>query len=142
MIMYSDKVSSIVAVQPNSFHALPRRSSFFKGRSSELAQVHAYLRRHSVVHDQGHVSICVLHGLAGTGKTETAIEYCYLYAHTYESIFWIDNSEPSRRLTSLQRLSTYLGSDVAATEADLKEALMWSNTAGHCFQNKNAWRVR
>jgi CubicO group peptidase (beta-lactamase class C family) len=133
---------SIVAVPPNSFHALPRRSRLFKGRSSELAQVHAYLRRHSVMHDRGHVSICVLHGLAGTGKTETAIEYCYLFADTYESIFWIDNSEPSHRLTSLRTLSTYLGNGVAATEADLKEALMWSNTAGHCFHNKTAWKVR
>jgi len=139
--MYSGEINSIAAVSPKPFHALPRHSSLFKGRSSELAQVHAYLRRHSVVHDRGHISICVLHGLAGTGKTETAIEYCYLYAHTYESIFWINNSEPSNRLESLRRLSTYLGSDVAATEADLKEALMWWNTAGHCLQNNTASKV-
>lgn len=34
---------------------------------------------------------CILHGLGGIGKTQTALEYTYKYRPKYEAIFWVQS---------------------------------------------------
>ncbi len=58
-----------------------RRNPFFTGREQILHQLHKAL-------EEGQVTALI--GLGGIGKTQTAIEYVYRYAHTYQAILWIE----------------------------------------------------
>lgn len=71
-----------------------QRNAFFTGREDELHQLHTALRRES----SGMLSqSCLLSGLGGIGKTQTALEYVYRYANDYTAIFWM-NAETSEQL--------------------------------------------
>jgi hypothetical protein len=47
-------------------------------------------------------------GLAGSGKTQTAVEYAYRYAHHYSAIFWMSAETPERINASFRRLAQLL----------------------------------
>ena len=42
---------------------------------------------------------CVLHGLGGQGKSQTALEYAHRYHSSYGAIFWL-KSETEQELTT------------------------------------------
>ncbi len=42
---------------------------------------------------------CILHGLAGIGKTQIALEYAYRYGSEYDATFWLE-AEHDWTLTS------------------------------------------
>ncbi len=72
------------------------RNPYFTGRKAFLHQLYRQLHaEHHVALTQRHV----LSGLGGIGKTQTALEYIYLFRHEYHSIFWI-NAETSEMLMS------------------------------------------
>jgi tetratricopeptide (TPR) repeat protein len=48
-------------------------------------------------------------GLAGSGKTQTAVEYAYRYAHHYSGVFWMSAETPERINASFRRLAQLLG---------------------------------
>lgn len=65
---------------------------------------------------------CILHGLGGIGKTQTALEYTYRHRHKYDAIFWVQSD-------SDQALS--------ATVSDIAEKLqMVEDLGGHDGQNQ------
>ncbi|KAK0651087.1 P-loop containing nucleoside triphosphate hydrolase protein [Cercophora newfieldiana] len=49
--------------------------------------------------ESGGIACCVIHGLAGMGKTQTALEYTYRYESRYDAIFWI-RSETQAELSA------------------------------------------
>ena len=60
------------------------RNPFFTGREHVLQQLHAALHQEqTALLSQS----STLSGLGGIGKTQTAIEYAYRYAHDYTAIF-------------------------------------------------------
>ena len=77
------------------------RNSTFTGRDDDLRCVHEVLTgvekeeegrseaKHSVRGNVG-AACCVLHGLAGIGKTQIALEYTYCYRSEYDATFWIE----------------------------------------------------
>lgn len=69
------------------------RNDYFTGREDILQQLHE-----AIGPQQGNLpsrqKSCVLCGLAGSGKTETAIEYTFRYRDQYDFIFWLRSESP------------------------------------------------
>lgn len=63
-----------------------RRNPFFTGRQELLERLHTLLRQEK---NATLTQSLTLSGLGGIGKTQTVIEYAYLYAHEYSAVFWI-----------------------------------------------------
>ena len=63
------------------FNVPYRRNSFFTGREEVLSQLRDELKSSNAVALSQPMAIC---GLGGIGKTQTAIEYAYLYRDEYE----------------------------------------------------------
>ena len=66
----------------------PVQNFSFLGRESQLTSVHNSLQYHLKPSEKG-PSCCIIHGIGGIGKTQTALQYTYVYEHFYEAIFWL-----------------------------------------------------
>ncbi|MBK7996329.1 MAG: tetratricopeptide repeat protein [Blastocatellia bacterium] len=64
---------------------LPKRNDFFTGRENILNKLYEVF---SI--NENNAVIQVLRGFNGTGKTHTALEFCYLNITKYQNIFWIN----------------------------------------------------
>jgi tetratricopeptide (TPR) repeat protein/DNA-binding XRE family transcriptional regulator len=86
------------------WHVPYRRNRFFTGRQEDLAHLHAQLQA-----EQGaEVSIQVISGLGGIGKTQLALEYVYRYRHSYTAVLWIQADTPERFQSELAALASLL----------------------------------
>jgi tetratricopeptide (TPR) repeat protein len=65
------------------------RNRIFTGRKSLLAQL-----RRRLTHNQ-RASVQALHGIAGVGKSQLAIEYAHLFAGDYRLVWWVDAEQPA-----------------------------------------------
>lgn len=66
------------------------RNEKFTGRGSTLALIHSLLTS-GAREDNDAISpdSCLIHGIGGMGKTETALEYTYRFRRHYSHIFWL-----------------------------------------------------
>jgi len=78
------------ATGPKSHHTRNLRffvpyehNEFFTGREADLEKLHQAFQNES-----NQTWRQVLYGTGGIGKTSAAIEYCHLYRHAYEDVFW------------------------------------------------------
>lgn len=88
------------------FNALHQNKCFI-GRDQELKALQDHLHSDGLV-GVGRVTCCAISGVAGVGKTDTAVEFCHRNRQKYEAVFWISAesnftiksgfSEISRRL--------------------------------------------
>ncbi len=80
------------------------RNAFFTGRDSLLEQLYTAFRT-------GRTAIFVqaLNGLGGIGKTQTALEYAYRYASTYQAIFWVAADPQGDLLADFVSIAQFLG---------------------------------
>ncbi|MBV9230722.1 MAG: tetratricopeptide repeat protein [Chloroflexi bacterium] len=89
---------------PPLWHVPYRRNRFFTGREERLAHLHAQLQA-----EQGaEVSIKVVSGLGGIGKTQLALEYVYRYRHSYTAVLWIQADTAERVQAELAALASLL----------------------------------
>ncbi|KAK0614481.1 hypothetical protein B0T14DRAFT_309616 [Immersiella caudata] len=63
-----------------------RSNNNFVGRNSLLEAIHKHIRDAPA---ESEPTSCLLLGLAGIGKTEAALEYCYRHAKEYDWQFWV-----------------------------------------------------
>ncbi|MDN3297949.1 FxSxx-COOH system tetratricopeptide repeat protein [Streptomyces ficellus] len=63
---------------------VPRRNRGFTGRRESLERLHAMLTARS-----DGTSIVAVHGPAGVGKTQLAMEYAHRYAGEYDIVWWV-----------------------------------------------------
>ena len=72
---------------PQSCFCMPfTRNGRFFGREKELRHIH------TVLNPPNQQNSCTIHGIAGIGKTQLAVEYSYRYASQskgYKYIFWL-----------------------------------------------------
>lgn len=69
------------------FNAL-HQNKYFIGRDQELKALRENLLSDSV-NGIGRLTCCAISGVAGVGKTDTAVEFCHRNRHEYEAVFWI-----------------------------------------------------
>jgi tetratricopeptide (TPR) repeat protein len=72
------------------------RNPFFTGREEVLHSLHEHLHANQA---SALTRSYALQGLAGIGKTQTAVEYAYRHSQDYSAIFWIE-AETAESITS------------------------------------------
>ncbi|MFJ9559233.1 FxSxx-COOH system tetratricopeptide repeat protein [Streptomyces fuscichromogenes] len=82
--------------------ALPARNPRFVGRGELLDTIDATLRR------PGGDGLCVLHGIAGVGKTQAALEYAHRHRGAYDFVWWSQARDARNLALSLARLGDEL----------------------------------
>lgn len=79
-------------------------------------------------------AVCVLHGLGGVGKTQTALAYYYQHRSEYDAVFWIESEQIWTLMESFTRITDKLGLlDTKTTDQDgekvrnkaIDESLTW-----------------
>ncbi|HET8846303.1 MAG TPA: helix-turn-helix transcriptional regulator, partial [Ktedonobacteraceae bacterium] len=75
-----------------------QRNPFFTGRDDVLQEISTRLQNDAV--RASGLSFCLLSGLGGIGKTQTALEYAYRHAYDYSAIFWISVDSQETLLAS------------------------------------------
>src|SRR5215467_9389540 len=76
-----------VSALPASWQVPYHRNPFFTGRQQTLQQLHRLLGPPQAA---ARTPSYTLSGLAGIGKTQTALEYAYRYYQEYAAVFWIE----------------------------------------------------
>ncbi len=119
--------ASLTAVTPR-WNVPYQRNPFFTGRQATLQHLHRLL---SAQPNSGTYRAVILSGLAGIGKTQTALEYAYRHALDYTAIFWISAETEEGLLSSFAAIARTLKLPVSYTQKQeevVKLVLDWLNT--------------
>ena len=92
----------------------------FTGRDDDLSHIHVILTRQdsdeptqleaqNFLKRKTGPACCVLHGLAGIGKTQIALEYTYRHRHEYDAIFWLAAEHDWTLTSTYAQISNQLG---------------------------------
>lgn len=95
------------------------RNDFFSGRQDVLSQLHELIRPGDESGSR-RLKSCVLHGLGGTGKTQTALEYTYRYRGSYRYIFWLPSESGPELANIFGSIASMVGLAPAGSSGDLK----------------------
>jgi tetratricopeptide (TPR) repeat protein len=82
-----------------------RRNPFFTGRDDILIRLHNQLQTTKKAALSQPVAMS---GLGGVGKTQVAVEYAYRYRENYQTILWVNASNPQEMLEDFARLASVL----------------------------------
>ncbi|KAH8807700.1 hypothetical protein F5884DRAFT_857274 [Xylogone sp. PMI_703] len=100
------------------------QNSRFFGRKQELKEIYKHL-----LPDKSKQQSCVLHGMAGVGKTQVALEFCYQNRRTFPYIFWIPSEDEAQLTQAYSRIphlveasSSRISTDLVS---DIEEASQW-----------------
>lgn len=69
----------------------------------------------------GNPVCCVLHGLGGSGKTRTALEYTYRYRDDYDAMFWLPAERDPEMAASFALIAVELGLVENDGKSDVRE---------------------
>ena len=87
----------------------------FTGRDMELDSLRRKLLPDSQSDSQTNVQVsgnpicCVLHGIGGSGKTQTALEYTYRFREDYDAMFWLSAERDPELAASFALIALKLG---------------------------------
>ncbi|MFD3584304.1 FxSxx-COOH system tetratricopeptide repeat protein [Streptomyces sp. NPDC058683] len=93
--------TSRVGPELRASSALPARNSRFVGRKELLGDINETLHRSGG-------GLCVLHGMAGIGKTQAALEYAHRHRGDYDFVWWCEARDARSLTLSLARLGDEL----------------------------------
>ena len=100
------------------------RNLDFRGREQELKTIHEALCPASNL-DSGSIGPAgqtlktfVIHGPAGIGKTQLAVEYMFTYWDTFDAIFYLSASQPDKLLAGYTQIALKLGLELRDTTDD------------------------
>lgn len=103
-------------MNPRHMVNLVRRNIEFFGRKDELSQIHRHLNEPSSQSNASTLSLsesepdsCIIHGIGGVGKTQTALEYAYRYRHLYDWVFWVRAESSAELLKSYSSAGKKVG---------------------------------
>ncbi|MEO8970535.1 MAG: FxSxx-COOH system tetratricopeptide repeat protein [Ktedonobacteraceae bacterium] len=102
---YQEPISSSSVVTQLPWNVPYRRNPFFTGRKDILERLHDVLSPRQASLSQP----CTLSGLGGIGKTQTAIEYAYLYHESYTAILWSRADRRENLLADFVAIADMLG---------------------------------
>jgi tetratricopeptide (TPR) repeat protein/DNA-binding XRE family transcriptional regulator len=90
---------------PDIWHVPFQRNPFFTGREQALQRLQERLRAEG----RGGRIPQALCGLAGMGKTQTVVEYCYRFAQDYQAILWVRAERRETLVADLVTTAILLG---------------------------------
>ena len=89
-------------------HDIPGSRNFaFVGREDVLTEMHDFFTSNKESRTKGPTCF-VLHGLAGQGKSQIALEYAYEHTADYDVIFWLEAEEEQELARSYSLISKKL----------------------------------
>lgn len=98
----------------------PAENYNFSGRTKVLEELHEALRgtRDTQPSDSS-PTCCVIHGIGGIGKTETALRYTYdeKYNKEYDAIFWLRAETPTDLLRTFAMIAEKLVDTLTPTSS-------------------------
>src|SRR5688572_2741228 len=77
-----------ISVLPSVWNVPYAQNPHFSGRESFIADLHHKLT-------SGSAGPCVVHGPAGLGKTQVAVEYAHAHAAEYKAVWWLHADDPA-----------------------------------------------
>jgi len=117
-VSHSDDRDRTHPAWPRIWGDVPPRNPNFVVREDLLGQLHSRLADATTQRPE------VLLGMGGIGKSQTAVEYIYRYAHEYDLVWWIPAGNANIRASFValaQRLDIAKGDEKAAVPAVLRE---------------------
>lgn len=89
------------------FQNLPERQNLsFFGRERELGLLEDALHPNSL---PTKLASCCLHGLAGAGKTQIALQFAYQHSDTYQAVLWAAAETPNKLAESFNAIAHGIG---------------------------------
>ncbi|MCJ1467362.1 hypothetical protein MMC07_005986 [Pseudocyphellaria aurata] len=127
----TSQLQDLVAPLPPFRTKPPPRNEDFVGRAEDLTKIHSALSVPG--------NVCVLSGVGGIGKTETAIEYSYRYEGAYSHIFWVNAESAVSCMDSYSLIATHL----IVAEDDMAYEQSRLTTLGREFleQTETRWLI-
>ena len=111
---------------------LAGRNVMFTGRDDVLMQLHSILSLDTGDSLAKHRRSCLIHGLGGMGKSQTALEYSYRYRSSYSHICWLraesDTTLKESFLAIVRKLE--LSPQDATVDMKLENCLRWLESEG------------
>lgn len=104
-----------------------RSNRNFVGRKGELETIHRRLRGGTA---RLEATSCLLLGLAGVGKTQAALEYCYRYAEAYDWQFWAPAGSHAELLGAFKSIAERIPGLARATGDAVGDVIAWLETTG------------
>ncbi|MEO8955431.1 MAG: helix-turn-helix transcriptional regulator, partial [Ktedonobacteraceae bacterium] len=92
--------------EDNPYWFMPHhRNDLFTGREELLGDIH---KKFAASGSASTVFPLAIRGLAGMGKTQTAIEYTYRYRQEYHTVLWVRAHSPELLVTDFAKIATVL----------------------------------
>lgn len=112
----------------------------FTGRDDVLSKLHSIFTPSFEPRDASLRSrrSCLIHGIGGMGKTETAVEYTYRYRSCYKYIFWLKAQSNVTLSESFINATRKIGLNQNGTlDSKIEEGLEWFQTTGDVQISEN-----
>ena len=103
---------------PPHFQVSLARNPRFSGRAGVLEDI-----RGRLLSSGPHGGRLALTGLPGVGKTQTALEYVYRFAASYDGVWWISATQPGQVRIALADIATKLELSTGNVEEQVAAAL-------------------
>ncbi|MEU4243731.1 FxSxx-COOH system tetratricopeptide repeat protein [Actinoplanes sp. NPDC026619] len=103
---------------PPHFQVSLTRNPRFSGRGGVIENI-----RERLLGSEASGARLALIGLPGVGKTQTALEYVYRFAASYDGIWWISAGQPGRVRIALAEIATKLSLPGGTVEEQIAAAL-------------------
>ncbi|GAA0535419.1 hypothetical protein GCM10010172_15790 [Paractinoplanes ferrugineus] len=103
---------------PPLFQVGLTRNPRFSGRGGVIESI-----RNRLLSSEASGARLALTGLPGVGKTQTALEYVYRFAASYDGVWWISAAQPSRVRIALAEIATKLSLPGGTVEEQIAAVL-------------------
>jgi hypothetical protein len=104
----------------------------FIGRSEDLKQIHSKISPNAV-RESGEQQSIVLHGLAGMGKTQVALQYAHLYKDEHDACFWITCENRVKISKDIAEMARMLGLGDQGRENNSAVVKEWMSNTGKFY---------
>ena len=113
-----------------------RRNAMFTGRDEALKSLNEYVTGGDF---RAEPKSCVIHGIGGVGKTQTALEYTYRYRSSYDCIFWLRAETAIELLKSYGAIGRKLGlcKTEGINQTTLERIQAWLEKSGNSLRDLN-----
>lgn len=119
-------------IQGDKIFDVPPRNQYHLGREENIEEINQIL---SPTGCQQHAQprSCLIHAMAGMGKTQIALEYAYRFRPLYDCIFWLEADKAQELAISFASIAEKVGlsqTDSVGLDRKIKVAKDWLQRTG------------